>query len=60
MGQYTVRHQSDHVCAECERYYVDGKTDVDQCVKGHNDRVGRLVLACDDFIPDQYYKTEEN
>ena len=49
MGQYTVKHQCDDVCADCDNYYIDNYSGVEKCVAGHDERVGRHVLACDDF-----------
>ena len=57
MGQYTVKHQTDHTCSECEYYSFD-KAWVDHCAKCHEDRVGWSVLACKDYKPDEYYKED--
>lgn len=56
MGQYEVRHQTDKTCADCRYYTRDTFEDSfgpyieETCDKGHYDRVGYSVNACEDFM----------
>ena len=55
MPQYTVRHQCDRTCANCEYYDWDifedsfGPYTEEYCTKGNYGHVGRYSEPCKDF-----------
>jgi hypothetical protein len=52
---YEVRHQTDKTCADCAYYDRDifedsfGPYTEESCKRGHSERVGYSVDACDDY-----------
>ena len=55
MSQYTVEHQTDKTCIDCEYYDYEivhdsfGEMVTEYCVKGKYEHVGWSAEACDAF-----------
>lgn len=55
MSQYTVKHQCDRTCANCEYYEFDiiedsfGPYTEEYCSKGNYGHVGLYSEPCEDF-----------